>query len=69
MASPTSFSLRPPPYISAVSIRRIPVPMPVRRAATSCARFAGSSPRYQVPCPRAGTVAPDARVMVFTSME
>jgi hypothetical protein len=61
MASLTSASAAPPPYISAVSISVRPLSRPVRRAANSVARRAGCSPMYQVPKPSAGTVPPLGR--------
>src|SRR5947209_7489450 len=54
IASPTSSSAPPSPYISAVSISVMPRSMPRRSAATSSARRARFSPMCQVPCPRVG---------------
>ncbi len=51
MASPTSVSAAPLPYISAVSMRVIPAWMPTRRASFSRWKVLLFSPRYQVPWP------------------
>lgn len=64
MASPTSRSAAPSPYISAVSMSVIPHATPVRSASISLARRAGSLPIYHVPCPMAGMRVPSDSVMV-----
>jgi hypothetical protein len=53
MASPTSSSAAPEPYISAVSMCVAPRSSPRRRAATASAR--GASSRFQVPWPTTAT--------------
>src|SRR3990170_7795071 len=63
MASPTSSSVDPSPYISAVSTSVRPRSRPSRTAAKSSRRRAGSMPRPQVPWPSAGTVSPEGRAM------
>jgi len=62
MASPTSSSAAPSPYISAVSIRRMPRSIPCCRAAISSLRRSACSPCVQVPMPSAGTVSPEGSV-------
>ena len=65
MASPTSDSERPLPYISAVSMSVRPWSSPRRNAASSAARCSRRSPMFQVPCPSAGTRSPEGSAMVF----
>src|SRR5688500_17056381 len=67
MASPTTRSAPPSPYISAVSMWVIPSSIPVRRAATSRLASARRSPIFHVPWPMTGTatpVAPNGRKII-----
>src|SRR5258708_1356100 len=65
MASPTSSSERPSPYISAVSMSVAPASRPRRSVAISSARSARWSPMFQAPRPKAGTCSPEGSATVF----
>src|SRR5262245_55620185 len=64
MASPTISSALPSPYISAVSISRMPSSSPSRTAASSAALAEARSPMRQVPRPSTGTFSPVMSVTV-----
>jgi hypothetical protein len=70
IASPTTSSAPPLPYISAVSISVMPRSMPRRSALISSLRRHASSPIAQVPWPkigtRTGTDSPDGSLVVRT---
>ena len=52
------------PYISAVSIRVMPNCTPKRKASISSCLFAGSSPKYHVPCPTCGMMLPSGNATI-----
>ena len=67
IASPTTASARPEPYISAVSMWVMPRSRPRRSAATAAAR--GACSRYQVPWPMTATwrsVDPNASRLILS---
>src|SRR4051812_28563862 len=68
IASPTTSSAPPSPYISAVSIKVMPRSMPSLSAAISRWRSPGCSPIRQVPCPSTGIEAPDGNPVVLIDM-
>src|ERR687889_814297 len=63
IASPTSCSVSPSAYISAVSIRVMPSSRPSRSAPISAFRCSRTSAMCQVPCPSTGIFAPAGRAM------
>src|ERR1043166_1700279 len=65
IASPTTSSAPPSPYISAVSINVMPRSIPKRSAAISSSRVLFFSPIRQVPWPSAGTRVPLGSDTVF----
>src|SRR6185295_18429609 len=65
IASPTTSSAPPSPYISAVSMSVIPRSKPKRSAAISSCRREASSPIIHVPCPNTGTGRPDGNNVVL----